>query len=65
MFDVDYTQIKYKPKVVKNYKIISKVGIKPCISTEFTKHLKLHTKTVPKLSNIANVYKKTINNNSQ
>jgi hypothetical protein len=60
MFDVDYTQIKFKPKVV-----ISKVGIKPCISTEFTKHLKLHTITVPKLSNIANVYKKTINNNSQ
>ena len=32
MFDVDYTQIKFKPKVV-----ISKVGIKPCISTKYTK----------------------------
>ena len=64
MFDVDYMQIKFKPKVVKNYKTISKVGLKPCISTEFTKHLKLHTITVLKLLNIANVHKKTIYNNS-
>ena len=64
VFDVDYMQIKFKPKVVKNYKTISKVGLKPCISTEFTKHLKLHTITVLKLLNIANVHKKTIYNNS-
>jgi hypothetical protein len=65
VYDVDYTQIKFKPKIVKNYKNISKIGLIPCISPEFTKHLKLHTKTVPKLSNIANVHKKiTTTNNS-
>ena len=51
VYNINYNQLKHKPRIVKNYKTISNIGLKPCISPEYTKHLKLpHTK-VQRLSN--------------
>ena len=55
VFNADYLPMKYKPKVVKNYKQITKNGVKPCINPEYTKYLKLNVKTMPKLGcNVVN-----------
>ena len=61
VFNADYQPMKYKPKVVKNYKQITKNGVKPCINPEYTKYLKLNVKTMPKLvggNNVVNANKK-------
>ena len=61
VYNNDYNQLKYKPRIVKNYKTISNIGLKPCISPEYTKHLKLpHTK-VQRLSNTLQQHNMTMN----
>ena len=65
VYNADYLPMRYKPKVVKNYKLITKNGVKPCISPEYTKYLKLNVKTMPKLGcNAVNANKKGNNCNS-
>lgn len=60
VFNADYQPMKYKAKVVKNYKQITKNGVKPCINPEYTKYLKLNVKTMPKFgcNNVVNANKK-------
>ena len=51
VYNIDHNQLKHKPRIVKNYKTISNIGLKPCISPDYTKHLKLpHTK-IQRISN--------------
>lgn len=61
VYNIDYNQLKHKPRIIKNYKTISNIGLKPCISPEYTKHLKLpHTK-VQRLSNTLQQHNMTMN----